>query len=64
MIIEALNFSSLFIAQGERIFLFGLGGGGGKSHSFQKKQRRISDRQQYKVREGGTIENRLPIDCQ
>ena len=27
MIIEALNFSSLFIAQGERIFLFGLGGG-------------------------------------
>lgn len=62
MIIEALNFSSLFIAQGERIFLFGLGGG--KSHSFQKKQRRISDRQQYKVREGGTIENRLPIDCQ
>lgn len=51
MIIEALNSSSLFIAQGERIFLFGLGGGG-ESHSFQTKQRRISDRQQYKVRGG------------
>ena len=56
MIIEALNFSSLFIAQGERIFLFGLGGGG-KSHSFQKKQRRISDRQKYKV--GGGAQKKI-----
>ena len=37
MIIEALNFSSLFIAQGERIFLFGLGGGG--NHIVFRKNR-------------------------
>ena len=37
MIIEALNSSSLFIAQGERIFLFGLGGGG--NHIVFRKNR-------------------------
>ena len=38
MIIEALNSSSLFIAQGERIFLFGLGGGGGNHIVFRKNR--------------------------